>query len=166
MNKETIKNEDGINVYEVGYLLLPSVPAEKVSAEADGLKALIEKNKGSIISDEFPKLRPLAYMMAKQIDGVRHKCTEGYFGWVKFEIESAALPVIKAALDTHPKMLRYLLVKTVRENTYLGQKAIPEVKETAAVSETAPAAEMVADAPAAPAASVEEIDKTIEDMVK
>lgn len=161
MNKETTKKEDGFKVYEIGYHLVPSIPAEKVAAEVDAIKALITKHKGEFIADEFPKLRPLAFMMKKDVDGMRHKYTEAYFGWVKFEIESGEIAAIKSALDINKKVLRFLLVTTVRENTYLGQKAIPTLKEevTPAVAEEAKPAE------AAPT-SVEEIDKTIDDMVK
>lgn len=154
MNKETTKREDGFKVYEIGYHLVSSIPAEKVAAEVDAIKSLISKHKGEFIADEFPKLRPLAYMMKKDVDGARHKYNDAYFGWIKFEIDSAEIAAIKSAFDTNTKVLRYLLINTVRENTYLGQKAIPEPKVEAPEGEKA-------EEP-----SVEEIDKTIDDMVK
>ncbi len=149
-------------VYEIGYILLPSIPTEKVGTEVETIKALITKNGGAFISEEFPKLRPLAYTMQKQVGSTRHKVDEGYFGWVKFETTPDAMAALKIGMDTNDQVLRYLLINTVRENTYLGQKAaaIADVKTDEAVeggeAAAAPIAEVAAD----------DIDKTIDDMVK
>lgn len=163
MDTETTKLEDGIKVYEIGYHLIPTIAEEKVGGEVETIKSLISKSKGEFISDEFPKLRPLAYMMPTQVSGVRHKFTEAYFGWIKFQIESDKLADIKKALDGNEKILRYLLITTIRENTYLGQKAIPQVKEETSEEVTkAPETVVEGEAPV----SVEEIDKSIDDLVK
>ena len=61
-------------------------------------------------------------------------------------------------------MLRTLIITTIRENTYLGKKApIAAIlsKEEEVVSAETPAG----DIPAIPV-SVEEIDKSIDEMVK
>lgn len=160
MDKETTKREDGVKVYEIGYLIVPSVPAEKVEAEVSAIKSLITKQKGQFIAEEFPQLRPLAYTMAKQVGSSRQKFDEGYFGWIKFELDVAALPEIKEAMDINEKVLRYLLINTVKENTYLGQKALP--KEEGKTEVETDASEKKED----DSSSVEEIDKTIDSMVK
>ncbi len=159
--KETVARDDA-RVYEIGYLVVSSVPEEKVAAEVDAIKSVITKNGGEFIGEEFPKLRPLAYMMRKEVGSVKSRYNDAYFGWVKFDIDPSMLKDIKAALDTQQTILRYLLVNTVRENTYLGQKAFAKTKEEGGVekTESTPVEGVVAPVVA------EEIDKTIDDMVK
>ncbi len=146
---------DGNKIYEVGYLIVSSVPVEKVASEMEAIHSLIEKTKGTIIAHESPTLRPLAYTMIKPLDGVRHRFNEGHFGWVKFELASDAITKIKTAFETNPHVLRYLLINTVRESTLAPAKP-KEVKKEDVVGGEAPKE----------AVSVEELDKTIDDMVK
>lgn len=150
-----------LKVYEIGYILLPSIPAEKVGAAVDAIKALVTKQGGNFIAEEFPKLRPLAYTMQKQVGAVRHKVNEGYFGWVKFDVSPDAMTAIKAGMDTNNQVLRYLLITTVRENTYLGQKAALVAKDEVKTEDASDTASLPADE-----ATGDDIDKTIDDMVK
>ncbi|HVS80013.1 MAG TPA: 30S ribosomal protein S6 [Candidatus Paceibacterota bacterium] len=109
--------EKVLKVYEVGYHLVPSVPEEQVPAEVGAIKEFIEGQGGLFISDEFPKMRQLAYAIPKVVDGRKQNFEEAYFGWVKFEAPSEAAPAIQKALDSNPHVLRSLLIETVRENT-------------------------------------------------
>src|SRR6185369_8743907 len=102
-------------------ILLPSV-GDKVSAEVEALSGVITKNGGEMIASENPVMIDLEYQMVKVIHAHREKCNEGYFGWMKFEIETENIAEIKKFLDNSDTMLRYLLVKTVRENTLLNGK--------------------------------------------
>jgi ribosomal protein S6 len=52
-------------VYELGYLLAPSIAEEQVAGEVQNIKSVLDKFEAITITEDFPKLRPLAYMMAK-----------------------------------------------------------------------------------------------------
>lgn len=118
--------EKGENrVYEVGYLLLPSVPEERLETEVSTIKTMIKDAGGSLISEEDPKSRHLAYEMTKRIAGAIERYHDAYFGWIKFEVSADALPEMIATLDKSATILRYLLVKTTREDTYRPITAIP-----------------------------------------
>lgn len=134
MTKETVKTAG--TVYEVGFHIVPAVSPEKLPAEVDAIKALLDGNKATIISEEFPKLRNLTYTMVKVIGPVRNKYDTAYFGWIKFEAGVEEILEIKKGMDANEKVLRYLLIKTARENTLYGAKILPEEK-----------AEVAADAP-------------------
>jgi len=108
---------DSKTVYEVGYLLSSGIPEEKLADEVNSIKSLIETNGGVFVSDEFPKLRALAYTMTKVVGTRREKHTHGYFGWIKFEMNTEGVAKVKETLDVNVSIIRYLLVKTVRENT-------------------------------------------------
>ncbi len=153
------KEETEARIYEIGYHIVPLVAEEGVPAKAGEVKAVIEKQKGVMIADEMPKLMPLAYTIAKTVEGKKHIFDKAYFGWIKFEVDSAALPAIEEALKANENVLRFLLIKTVRENTMTSmQKILSQGKmDKEKAAKGAPDAK---DADKKPV-SVEELDKTI-----
>lgn|SRR5574343_274729 len=161
--KDNLK-EEKLSVYEIGYLLVSSIPQEKVESEVSILKDIISKNGAEFIGDEAPELRTLAYTMTKKIGPVNHRFEKGYFGWFKFELPSKNIEAVKKAFDANINVLRMLLITTTRENTYLGKKSTVPMPEIApdAVSEVSSEAN---DA-SAPVVSTEDIDKGIDAMVK
>ena len=152
---ETAEKGEG-KVYEVGYLIVPTVPEEKLAEEVVAIKSIIEKQGGTFISDDFPRRRVLAYEMPKVVEGKKHKFKEGFFGWVKFEVSSDSLSEIKKALETNDHVLRFLLINTVRENTLYFPKVSTMKKEDGSPEPTEEGK---------PAASAEEIDKSIDALV-
>ncbi len=152
-----------MKIYEVGFVLVSSIPQEKVAGEFDALKDIVAKAGASMIAEEAPELRQLAYTMVKKIHGANVRFNEGYFGWVKFELSASAIEGVKKSLDAVDNILRYLLITTVRENTYLGKKA-PAVafgeKEAGIITPEG----VVAPEVAAPTAT-EDIDKGIDAIV-
>ena len=150
--------EDRSDVYEIGYLLVSSIPEEKVASEAASLKEILSKKGAEFLGEEAPELRTLAYTMVKKIGTSNHRFDQGYFGWFKFELSVKEIEGIKKSFEENPNMLRMLLITTVKENTYLGKKSLvvsPEVAVEPA-KEAAPVA----------TASIEEMDKSIDAMVK
>ncbi len=129
-----------MHIYEVGYLIMPTVAEDNLSSEVSWLHGIIEANKGEIISEEFPKLRTLAYTMEKVLESKHQKITDAYFGWVKFELPVAALKTITQELDTRATILRHLVIKTVRENTLYGTR-LAEAAKKAEEEEAAAATE-------------------------
>ena len=162
-----IISDDRQAVYEIGYLLVSSVPEEKVSAEVEAVRAIITGVGSSVIAEEAPHKQQLAYTMRrKTVAGSYEKYDTAYFGWIKFEVGSDKIEAVKKAVELHPTVLRALLLSTVRENTYLGKRAQAIAAEFNA-KEIIPDA-VVADAKevvAAPA-TIEEMDKSIDAMVK
>lgn len=109
--------EARLSIYEVGYIMLPSIPEENLGEEVSVFKDTFTANGATFISDEYPKMIELAYEMSRSIANKKHKFTTGYFGWVKFECTTAQAKVIKDSLDKNEKLVRYLMIKTVREST-------------------------------------------------
>jgi ribosomal protein S6 len=144
------------NVYELGLLLVPTIAEENVASEVQSIKGLMEKYEGSFISEDFPKLQPLAYTMIKPIGSKRHRHDKGYFGWVKYEIPTEAITEIKRALDKNENILRYLLIETVRENTMVTQKMVFKPTDAQKGEGEEEVKEPVSE---------EELDKTIDNLV-
>jgi len=124
-NKKEVNPEGNINdendvrlgIYEVGYLMLPTIPEESLGEEVTLFKDSISDKGATFISDEYPKLIDLAYEMSRSVNNKRQKFSYGYFGWVKFECTADMAKAIKESLDNNEKIIRFLLIKTVRENT-------------------------------------------------
>jgi ribosomal protein S6 len=152
---ELESGSDTLRVYEVGYLLLSSIPEEKVPDEVSRIKSFITSAGGTMISGENPEMRPLAYQMEKHIATRNERFDSAYFGWMTFEAAPALAVALKAELDGMESVLRFLIMKTVREVAVAPKKAPKEV-----VLEDS--AEIVDEAVTA---SGEEIDKEIEGLV-
>lgn len=160
--------QDETSVYEIGYLLVSSIPEEKVPEEAEAVKKIITTAGSTIIAEEAPHKENLAYTISKKnVSGGYERYDVAHFGWVKFELGSDKIEAVKKSIELLPSMLRMLLVSTVRENTYLGKRA-PALAPIAAVT-VAPATISGALADenkdVAPA-TIEEMDKSIDNMVK
>ncbi len=147
-------------VYEVGYLLLPSIPEEQVSSHVSLIKKLIEGTGGELVSSEDPKLRHLSYEMKKLVGTNSVGFRSAYFGWLKFEMSAEGALELKVGLDKNESILRYLLIKTVRENTYIPRGSIEE-GGALVVPEEVVAQPVPKDVPIA----TEELDKSIDALV-
>jgi ribosomal protein S6 len=115
--EEEEEKEISSGVYEIGYLMIPTIAEENLALEVSDFKDWLADQGAVFISDEFPKLVELAYEMSRSINNKKQKFSYGYFGWVKFEVTPLQAQKIKKILDKNEKLIRYLLIKTVRGNT-------------------------------------------------
>lgn len=147
-------------VYEIGYLFMPAIAEEEVPAIYGNLKELIFSLGGKLISDEIPIMINLAYTMRKTVQNVKNKYDTAYFGWVKFFMDANMISDLKKKLDLDTNIIRFLIMKTVKENTIAAKRFAhkdisrkrPMVKKTGENGEAIPI-------------NKEEIDKEIDAMV-
>ncbi len=150
---EDHKEEKGeTNVYEVGYLVLPSVTEENLPKVVSNISSIIKKAGAEELDSEAPMLEELAYSMSKTIGARKYVVDEAYIGWMKFEAESSQVEGIKLAVDKIEEVLRTLLIKVPRETTFTFAQAreareareealnnpVQEVMEEALAPEVAP----------------------------
>ena len=117
MSDTEFKEEINERVYELGYLLAPTISEEDLPVSFCNLKELISSLGGVHISDEMAKMIPLAYPMVKVVSNVRNKFNTAYFGWIKFTMGTDTVLELKKKLDLDPNIIRFLILKTVKENT-------------------------------------------------
>jgi len=120
---ETNASKEGVQVYELGYLLLPSIPEENLSLAAEKIKGLISKVKGSEIESEVPQKIKLSYTMEKMVGAVRYVADDAYIGWIKFEAAPEAIEGLRNEMVLQGEVLRFLLIKATRETTFTFAKA-------------------------------------------
>lgn len=161
-------------IYEVGFHIVPTVEEADLGKEVDSIKSLIESNGGTFIADEFPKPITLAYTIVKNIEGKIKKFDTASFGWIKFEMKTDSIVNVKEGIDLNKNVLRFLIIKTVKEST-LAPKAVvfakdePKRDKTPSTSsgqtkEIIEKKEVAKEEVKAPV-SEEELDKTIEELV-
>lgn len=158
MEKELEKLSGEPKVYEVGFHIIPTVAENDLGVEVTRVRDAIEAAGGRMISDEYPKHIDLAYPMVKIAANKRAIHHSSYFGWMKFDAEATGVRAINTALKENASVIRFILIKTVRENTMVSKKVLRE-KRMESVERTP---EKVVEKPAM---TEEELDKTIEDLV-
>ena len=107
-------------VYEIGFHLVPVLTEQEIAEAFDRLHKALARAKAAILAEESPKKMPLAYRIERSVAGKREKYTEGYFGFIKFELPEADDAGTHAAafeqmLRGDSAVLRYLFIKTSRE---------------------------------------------------
>ena len=146
-------------IYEIGYHISPAVKEEDLEKIVGGIRAVIEKAGGNFIAEGAPSLIRLAYTIEAREGGKRVEYDRGYFGWIKFEAEIAAVRSLEESLKLKD-ILRFIVFRTVREDTRAKMKAptLGEVKRTDTIKTTRRAEE------SAGPVSEEKLEKALQDI--
>lgn len=158
MEKELEKITATSQVYEVGFHIVPTVAENDLGVQVTRVRDEIEAAGGRTFADEYPRHIDLSYPMVKVVANKRAIYHSSYFGWMKFDAESSEVRALDGALKQNESIIRFILIKTVREHTMVPKKALREKR----VDEI-PHAKVLAEEK--PAMTEEELDKTIEDLV-
>jgi len=129
-------------LYEIGYLLTPLIPSDKIDGEISVLRKVIEDKKGLITDEGRAKIQKLAYTI--------NKLDSTYFGWIQFVADPTYLPEIKNSFDKVDNIVRFLITKPEKEK--IGKK-----KDKKIVSKTKEPKEEIKE---------EEVDQKIEELIK
>ncbi len=177
---EVEEKEAKSNVYEIGYLLVPTMTEKTVSEKVEAFHKILEKAKGSIIAEGKPVLQDLAYEMSIIVSNKKEIHNAGYFGWIKFEGDSTQVEKIEKELKKDVEIIRFILIKTVLEDTLAiiektlaseaEQKTRAAIKEEEKVLESKNKQRREEERAkekekAAEPASKEEIDETIDKLI-
>ena len=157
MEKEITIDEigDDSRIYEVGFHIIPTLAEEAVVARVAAIREAISSVNGTIIADGAVKKMELAYPMVKVAQNKRATYSTAQFGWFKFESEPKGAKEIASKLKADDSVLRFLLIKTVREDTMAPRKLFAKKKDE---DEAAPEEVAVV-------VSEEEIDASIDKLI-
>lgn len=146
-------------VYELAYHIIPILSEDTVADEVLKLKALFEGKGGVLISEETPKFMDLQYEMRVTINNKNERFVNSYFGWMKYEVSPEGAVFVNESLKRSETIFRYIVLKTVKENTIASKK--PVVRREAPKAEGTPEEVVVVET----TPEVESIDKEIEALV-
>ena len=112
-------------VYELSVLFVPELQDSALSQAVADLKSHLASLEANIITEGKPTHIKLAYQVEKHINNKIKKVNFANFYWVKFEIDSAKINEIKKFVDSkmNELVMRHLIIKTVKENTFLTEIA-------------------------------------------
>ena len=129
-NNETIVDS---RVYEISFIFDNKIDENTALEKANAIKQSIVTLGGNFISEEVPYMRELAYEMTRVVNNVNVRFNEGYFGWIKFEMDGSKVKELEKGLKLDEQVVRFLVVKTVRENTVFTKRA-PVIKAESLVN--------------------------------
>jgi ribosomal protein S6 len=155
---------EGVRIYEVGYHILSTVKEEDVESVVSSIRKEIEKSGGSLISEGAPQSVKLSYTMTINKGGKNIHYERAYFGWIKFEADSNATEKLNESLIADENVLRFLIFKTLREDTRASArpKTLREVRRTDTITSTPKkGAELKEESGEV---SEKELDKALEDL--
>src|SRR5258708_3885542 len=105
-NINKTQGDERVQVYEVGFHVVPTVSADALPAEVNAVRSLIESTGGAIISEGAVAMKNLAYTLSKMRAGKREKFDSAFFDWIKFETTPSAVSTVKTGLDKNENILR------------------------------------------------------------
>jgi ribosomal protein S6 len=162
-------------VYELGYHLVPTLAEEQIPAASGAVRGMIERISKEIIAEELPVFIDLAYQIVKTVEHKNKRFDDAYFGWIKFEGTPSGLATLEEELKKDDNVLRYLVVKTLRDNTFISKKfpssnaksreAEMPAEMPAEVAEEEVPAVAVEEVSEKPAVMEDELDKAIKELV-
>src|SRR3989344_2125085 len=109
---------DNVQVYELGYLLLPSIAEDKLPAVVGKIKEAVAKLGYQELDSEEPFKIDLAYTMSKTVGASRYVVDEAYIGWLKFEALPEKVADIKDEVSRMEEVLRLLVIQAPKESAF------------------------------------------------
>jgi ribosomal protein S6 len=102
---------DERKIYEIGYLLVPYLPAEGIASSAESIiKAKIEAEGGEVTSALEPVMTRLAYTITKVLNNKHTKFSDAYFGALRFKALPEAVVKLEAGWKKDGDIIRFLLI--------------------------------------------------------
>lgn len=114
-------------IYEISFIFDNKLDEGAALEKGNAIKQSIATLGGSFISEEAPYMRELAYEMTRVVNNINVRFNVGYFGWIKFEMDGSKVKELEKGLKLDEQVVRYMVVKTVRENTVYTKRA-PVIK--------------------------------------
>ncbi len=156
---------DERKIYEIGYLLVPYLPAENVAQAVEKMMgARIEALDGEITSALDPVMTRLAYTITKVLSNKHTKFSDAYFGAFRFKVLPKAVVKLKAELDKEDDLLRFLIISLPKgsENIVTPKRIFARREEKSFEIERI----MPEKEEEKPILSSEELDKEIDKLVE
>jgi ribosomal protein S6 len=144
-------------LYELSFILVPTIPESEISQKVDVLKSYITSLEGTISSESQAEYIDLAYSMEKTIGSKKSIYSQGYFGFIKFETSPESLEALKKSLDNEVELVRYMIIKVDAENTIVFKKPKLEAKRDGATTDEE---EIASDSEEIQGETVEELEET------
>ena len=116
-------------VYELGYLLVPTLSEKEVGELRSSMESAITSAGAEHLSTGDTHFIDLAYEMVKKVKSKNVKFDQAHFGWIKFKADGEAPNEISRAMKAMSDVLRHIVVKTVEDDSVTDLFKSEEVTE-------------------------------------
>jgi ribosomal protein S6 len=115
------KNVGAGTVYEFSALFVPELDNSALSQIVNSITKKVADLEGEIISEGEPVYIKLAYEVSKSINNKIKRINFAHFSWIKFSLAPKNVAVFEKFIKEvlAESVMRYLVIKAVRENTVL-----------------------------------------------
>ncbi len=151
-----------LSIYEVGYLLIPTIAEDTLGAETATIKGLVEE-KGFVVSEVMPESIELSYEMSKVIGNKKTRFSKAYFGSVIFQVPAVDISEIKNTLDKSDSIIRFLITKRSKSSLLPSKRKFLNTESDEKSEEKTEAKNTKTDSSNI---DKQELDKTIDELVK
>lgn len=155
---EEQKKDTEYCLYEIAFLILPTIGDEAAQKEFSNVSAILAKHAATVKASEGPTLRGLAYEMEKKSQGKNLYYNNAYFGSVTFEVTAEAISEIKTDVEKMDSLLRVMIIETTPE------ALMPQERRVMGKIEPEKFRPEKSTTPKTPLSEAE-LDKTIEQLV-
>lgn len=112
---ETHEDKGALELYELGYHLVPSLGEDDLALRVADLQKKITSLGGKIHSEGAPQAFTLTYTMHKLRGGKWDRYDSSFFGWTRFEASPESIPELKDDVEHNEHFIRYLLIRLDRD---------------------------------------------------
>jgi ribosomal protein S6 len=160
-------NAEEMKIYEIGYLLVPYLPAEEVTKTVgQSIKGKILASGGEVTSELDPVMTRLAYVITMVINNKHTKFSDGYFGALRFKALPAFVATFEAELAKDDMVIRSLIISLPKGSENIvaprrTQAPRPHDDQPFEIERIMPAKEEEKEA-----LTTEELDKEIDKLVE
>jgi ribosomal protein S6 len=112
----TRQASESVRMYEIGYVVAPTVPEDEVANIASDLQSAITDVDGEVLASQVPEARDLAYTMEATTSAGEREFERGQFGWVQFSVDTSDLSKIESVVEDETDVMRALTVKITEED--------------------------------------------------
>ncbi len=109
--------KDGLQPYELAYLLSPLIAADKVVETIERLlKSALSGVEAEVEREELARMIPLAYPLKRVVENKSSTFREAYWGVIYFRAEPERAASLEANWRQAPELIRYLLLRRSPES--------------------------------------------------
>ncbi len=112
--EESVEDEGGVRIYELGFHLNPELPIEEVKKAYQAVRSVIAE-RGTVIAEGEPLPIQLAYTISLQETAGRRDFSSAYFCWIAYAMTAALHAEVLAAVSAEKRVLRHIDLLTTKE---------------------------------------------------
>ncbi len=117
-----------MTTYELTYIVSPEITSEEAEAKSKDIESLIQSKEGTIVKQNNPIAKTLAYPVAKK--------ASGFLGILEFQLEPEKLIELKEIIRKDGKIVRHMVIIKELAKPKKMRRAKIIVPETIAVKKT------------------------------